>query len=375
MGSRIWPIIRKEFIQIVRDRRTLAIILIMPVMMLTLLGYAVITDVKHIATLVCDEALSRESRSLIQSFVNTQYFDLVGYIRSPEEARRAIDRGWAKVAFLIPPDFSANLMAGKPAQVQVLIDGSDPNTAQTALFAASSIAQAEAADILASTTNRIGGQQLKTPIDLRPTVLYNPNMESANFMIPGLIGLILQFQTVFLTAFAIVREREQGTIEQLIVSPIKPWELVLGKILPYVIIAFWNVALTITVGSLWFKVEFSGSIFLLLALAMVFLLGSLSLGMLISTVSETQYQAMQVAIFYMMPSILLSGFIFPREVMPQPLFYLGYLIPLTYFLKILRGIALKGIGIDYLWTEVWLLAIFGLVVFVISISRFRKRLV
>jgi ABC-2 type transport system permease protein len=240
----------------------------------------------------------------------------------------------------------------------VLVDGSDPNTAQTALLVAGTLAQ-----------QRAGGT---AAIDLRPVVLYNPGMQSINFMIPGLLGLILQFQTLLLTAFAVVRERERGTLEQLVVTPVKPWELMLGKILPFVVVAFANVLLASAIGRFWFGVEFAGNYWLLLVLAGLFVLSSLGLGLLISTVSQTQAQAMQLALFVMLPSIILSGFVFPREGMPHPIRELGLLIPLTYFLQILRGIILKGVGVEVLWPEVLALGAFGLVVFGLSANRFRK---
>jgi ABC-2 type transport system permease protein len=211
-------------------------------------------------------------------------------------------------------------------------------------------------------------------VEFRPQVLYNPGMVSANFMIPGLIGMILQMLTLTLTAFAIVRERERGTLEQLIVTPITRWQLLLGKIAPYSLIAFWNVGVALLVGWLVFGVTVNGSLALLLVLSFLFLLGSLGVGLLISTVSRTQAQALQTAYFIMLPSFILSGFFFPREAMPAAMFYLGYLIPLTYFLRILRGIILKGVGLDQLWVEVVPLAILSLGVFALSVVRFRKTL-
>lgn len=375
MNGRILAIIRKEFIQVKRDPRTLVIIMIVPAVQLLLFGYAVTTNVDHITTVVYDQARDSRSRDFIKAFTNTEYFTVVNHVDSPGEARAAIDRGDAKVAFIIPPDFSRNLDAGKVAQLQVMIDGSDPNTASTALFTASSIAQNQAATLVQQSLSRMGGGRgLDIPVEIRPNILYNPSMESVNFMIPGLIGLIIQTQAVILTAFAIVREREKGTLEQLIVTPIKPWELMVGKILPYVIIAFIQVLVALGLGMLWFKMSVAGSVTLLLALSLVFLIGSLGIGLLISTISQTQNQALQLSMLVMLPSILLSGFVFPREAMPPVMYYMGYAVPLTYFLKILRGIALKGIGMEYLWGEVLLLAIFGLVVFTLSAKRFQKKL-
>ncbi len=357
MIARVWSIVAKEFIQIRRDPRTLAIVLVMPLMQLVLFGYAINTAVDHIATIVFDQAQDAQSRSFLSSFFNTGYFDPTGQAASLEQVRQAIDAGRARVGIVVPPDFSHDLVAGRAPKAQVLVDGSDPNTAQTAL-------------LVAGTLGRRGGQS----VDVRPVVLYNPSMQSINFMIPGLLGLILQFQTLLLTAFAVVRERERGTLEQLVVTPVKSWELMLGKILPFVVVAFGNVLLASTIGRFWFGVEFAGNYFLLLALAGLFVLSSLGLGLLISTVSQTQAQAMQMALFVMLPSIILSGFVFPREGMPHPIRELGLLIPLTYFLQILRGIILKGVGVEVLWPEVLALAAFGVIVFGLSANRFRKTL-
>jgi ABC-2 type transport system permease protein len=377
---------RKEFLQIRRDRRTLAMLLVMPVVQLLLFGYAVSTTVSHIPSVVNDQARDAASRELVDAIVNTTYFDVVGYVDDPAAARRAIDSGQAKTAFIISRDYAATLAGGRvaarPAQVQVLIDGSDPNVAQTALFASDALNRVRAADAQGRLLQRAGlaglaglaGAGGGLPVEFRPQVLYNPGMASANFMIPGLIGLILQMLTLMLTSFAMVRERERGTLEQLIVTPIKRWELLLGKVLPYCLIAFWNVGVALVVGRLVFGVEVNGSLALLLALSVLFLLGSLGVGLLISTISQTQGQALQTSFFIMLPSFILSGFFFPREAMPAPMFYLGYLIPLTYFLRILRGIILKGVGLEHLWIEVVPLAIFGVVIFLLSVSRFRKTL-
>jgi ABC-2 type transport system permease protein len=357
--ARVWSIVAKEFIQICRDPRTLAIVLVMPLMQLILFGYAINTTVDHIATVVLDQARDAQSRGFLATFFNTGYFDLVGQVGSIEELRQAIDAGSARVGIVVPPDFSHDLVAGRSPTAQVVVDGSDPNTAQTAVLVSGALAQRGAASL---------------SIDLRPVVLYNPGLQSVNFMIPGLLGLILQFQTLLLTAFAVVRERERGTLEQLVVTPIKSWELMLGKILPFVAIAFANVLLASAIGRFWFGVEFAGNFGLLLLLAGLFVVSSLGLGLLISTISQTQTQAMQVALFVMLPSIILSGFVFPRENMPHPIRELGLLIPLTYFNQILRGIILKGVGVEVLWPQVLALLVFGALVFGLSANRFHKTL-
>jgi ABC-2 type transport system permease protein len=374
MLSRISALVRKEFIQIRRDRRTLALVLMMPVMQLLLFGYAINTVVDHMPTIVFDESGDADSRAFIAAFANSGYFDILAHARSQHELVEAIDAGRAKVALHIPPDFGDRVLTGQPGLVQLVVDGSDPNVASTASFAAGAVAQARAAEMTAALVARRGLGGLGGGIDLRPVVLYNPRMLSANFMIPGIIGLILQFQTLLLTAFAVVRERERGTLEQLIVTPVKPWELMLGKILPYTATASISATVALIAGRLLFGVEVAGSLGLLALLSILFLLGSLGLGLFISTVSQTQTQAMQMAMFVMLPSIILSGFMYPRDTMPFVVQQLGLFIPLTYYLQILRGIMLKGVGLAVLWPNILPLTLFSLAVFALSAQRFQKRI-
>lgn len=374
LSSRIAAIIRKEFIQIGRDPRTLAIVLAMPALELLLFGYAINTVVDHVPTVVVDEAGDAYSRQFLAAFANSGYFDEHAQVASRAQALDMIDSGAAKVALVIPPDFGTQLLRNQTALAQLVVDGSDPNVAQTALFAAGLVAQVRSADLLGDLAERLGRVTPTGGVELRPQVLYNPSMLSVNFMMPGLIGLILQFQTLILTAFAIVRERERGTLEQLVVTPIRAWELMLGKIIPYVVTAFVAVSVALGVGRLWFGVEVAGSLGLLIVFSLAFLLSSLGVGLFISTVSRTQTQAMQLAVFIMLPSVVLSGFMFPRESMPPIIQDIGLLIPLTYFLQILRGLFLKGVGFDVLWPSVLPLVIFGLVVFTLSANRFHKRL-
>jgi drug efflux transport system permease protein len=364
MFSRCGSIIIKEFIHIARDPRTLAIVLLMPILQLILFGYAINTVVDHLPLVVDDEARDADSRGLIAAFQNTGYFDVTAIAASREAAVASIDSGQAKVGLVIPSEFGTRLLRNEPSQVQLLVDGSDPNVAQTALFAGGMVAQVRSAPMVA------GGAR----VELRPVVLYNPSMVSVNFMIPGLVGLILQFQTLILTAFAIVRERERGTLEQLLVTPVRPWELMLGKILPYCLTSLAAVTVALAVGRIVFSVEVAGSMPLLAGLSVLFLLGSLGVGLFISTISQTQTQAMQIAIFFLLPAIVLSGFVFPREGMPWIIQQVGLGIPLTYFLQILRGVILKGVGLETLWTQAAALAVFGVIVFASSAARFQKRL-
>src|SRR5579884_125653 len=372
--GRVASIIRKEFIQIRRDRRTLAIILVMPAIQLLLFGYGVNTIVDHIPTVVVDQSGDIRSRELIAALQNSTYFDVQGHVASSAEAAAAIDAGWAKVALILPPDFGTRALRGETALAQLLVDGSDPNVAQTAVFAAGVVAQVRSGDVVADTLARLGRGQVPGGFELRPAVLYNPGMQSVQFMVPGLIGLILQVQAILLTALAVVRERERGTLEQLVVTPIRSWELMVGKVIPYTATSFIAVSLALLIGRYWFEVEIRGNLILLALFSLVFLLGSLGIGLLISTISQTQTQALQLGQFVLLPSLLLSGFMFPREGMPLPLQLVGLFIPLTYFLQILRGIILKGVGIDVLWPQALALTLFGLLVFSVSANRFVKRL-
>jgi len=375
MLSRLWAIIRKEFTQILRDRRTLAITLTMPIVQLFAFAYALNTQVDHLPTVVVDKAHNADSRAFVRAIENTGYFDADLYVDSPQEAQRLIDSGRVRAGFIIPPTFSTTLSQGQEATVQLLVDGSDPNVSQAALFGAQAAAQSQAFEIISDAVEKrglTGGFSL--PLNLLTRVLYNPDMKSINFMVPGVLGMIMQTQSLMLTALAIVRERELGTLEQLIVTPIKSIELMLGKTVPYATIALVNVATTLCLSIFWFKVEFQGSLLLFAALACLFLFSCLGLGMLISTISTTQMQAMQTMVVILLPSIILSGFMFPRESMPRLLYNMGYFIPLTYFITITRGIILKGVGIEFLWGQVWPLAVFGLAVFTLSARRFQKRL-
>jgi len=371
--KRIRSIAKKEFIQITRDRRTLGLVFFIPFLLFIIFGYAVTNNITNVSTVVLDMDRSQESRDFVAEFTASGYFRVVDYVGSMEDVRAAIDSGRAKIGLVFPAGFSRDIHRGEPAPVQMLVDGSDPAIAQNALLSGQAIAQSISAQLLAA---RVGGARpvFLSPIDLRPRVWYNPSMDSVDFNIPGLVGLVLQTSTLVLTAFSLVRERERGTMEQLIVTPVRAHELMIGKLVPYVVIAFINVGLVLTVGYFWFGVPMNGSVWLLLALSFFFLIGSLGIGLFISTISKTQAEAMQTSMFVILPSILLSGFVFPREPMPTVLRAIGYGIPLTYFLKILRGIVLKGVGLNYLWPEVAFLAIFGVAVMGLAILNFRKRL-
>ncbi len=375
MINRLISLIRKEFIQIVRDPRALAITFIMPVMMLILLGYAATNDVRNIALAVLDWDQSPASRSLIAAYKAADYFQLAYVVSSEEEMRRLIDNNSARAGLIIPPNYSELVNSGRSAQVAFVLDGSDPTVASTALAAAVLIGQAQSTRIVMQRLERLGmSQAAQSPIDVRTQVWYNPGLISAYYMIPALIGQILQFLTTLLTATSIVRERERGTIEQLIVTPLRPWELVLGKLTPYVVISFVDMLEVLIAGTLLFKVPISGSLILLLSMAALFLVTTLGIGLLISTVANTQQEAMLTTMLTILPSIFLSGFFFPLAAMPVWLQAISYLIPLRYFLIIARGIILKGVGIASLWSEIVALVIFAVLVMSAAASRFRKSL-
>jgi len=372
---RMATIVRKEWLHIIRDPRTLALVIVMPVMMLFLLGYAVANDVEDIPLAVADLSRSDASRTLVDKYTASGFYLVTRTAQSEAEILELLDMGAIKAGIYIPEDYGRKVATGNPGTVQFYIDGSNPTVAQTAQLAAETVSQAVSQEILVKRLERSGaGMVLSLPIDVRILYLYNPDMRRMNFMIPGLVAVILQVQTLLLTAFAIVREREQGTLEQLIVTPIRPWELMLGKILPFVLVAFLNVAMTVAVGAFFFGVKVVGSLALLSILSLIFLLGSLGLGVLISNISKTQMQAMYMAAFIMMPSFLLSGLLYPRDNMPWVAYFAGYLLPVTYFLEIVRGIILKGAGMIELWSSVWPMAVFSIVVFFASVLMFHKRL-
>jgi ABC-2 type transport system permease protein len=375
MNNRLFAIMRKEFIQIRRDRRTLAIMFLIPVFQLIMFGYAVTTDVKHLPMAVLDRDKSAASRELIDTYQASTYFDIAYAVGSESELAYLMDSGAARAGLIVPAGYGADLARRGSAQVSFAIDGSDPTVANTALAAAQTIGQAKSAEIVQTMLSRSGLNVSEMPgLDVRTRVWYNPDLASANYMVPALIGVILQVLTAMLTALAIVRERELGTIEQLIVTPLQPWELVVGKIVPYVLIAFFDTMEVLIIGTLWFKVPINGSVVLLLSLACLFVMSSLGIGLFISTVARTQQEAMLLAFFTMLPSIFLSGFMFPLAAMPAALRALSYGIPLTYFLVIVRGIVLKGVGLEMLVPQVVALTIFGVAIMSLSTLRFRKRL-
>jgi ABC-2 type transport system permease protein len=373
MGSRLLPIMRKEFIHIIRDPRTLVVMFVMPLMQLILLGYAATSDVRDIPLAVYDQDRTPQSRHLVESFVQSGQFSINRMATSEQDLARLIDNGTVRAGLIIPPTYAADQLGGRGAQAAFVLDGSDPSVASSALSSARLIGQVEATNIQQeSLARRSGGLVLTSPIEVRTRVWYNPDMESSVFMVPALIGLILQMQATLLTSSAIVRER--GTIEQLIVTPIRPFELILGKILPYALVALLITLEILVIGTFWFGVAIQGSLLLLLGISCLFLISSLSIGLLISTIAQTQQEAFLITFLTILPSVFLSGFIYPIAALPRVLQFLSGLVPLSYFLVVVRGIVIKGVGVPALTTQILALTIFGAVLIVLAASRFRKRL-
>lgn len=371
---RLRALLIKEFIQMKRDRLTLAMMVGLPIIQLLVFGFAINTDVKHLGTVVFDQSLQQEGRDLLTAFTASGYFDIKYVARSYQEVNDLIEQGKVKVGIIIPPDFSDNIKHGRSASVQVIVDASDSMAASSAISTAQLIGQLKSEEILIKRLQSAGMPKPARPYDVRIRPWYNPDFVSAFYMVPGILGVVLTMTMVMITAMAIVRERERGTLEQLIVTPLRPYELMLGKIIPYVFVGYAQVTLALAVGIVVFDLPVRGSIGLLYGLTSLFIVASLALGILISTMATNQMQAMQMSFFIFLPSILLSGFMFPREAMPEFFRLLSNLIPLTYYLEIMRGIILKGIGLQFLWTQVAALTAFILAALTASVIKFQKKL-
>ncbi len=376
-----WAVLIKEFTHIRRSRTTIFFTFVVPALQLTIFGYAIRITIEHIPMAVYDLDGSQESRQLTDAFVSTGTFQIVAQVHDMDSFHRTLDSGRARVGLLIPPDYSERLLNRQQAPIQVLVDGSDSQVAMTAqntvmsLTTNLSFARAKAmgeAMQLAPARDPAGRAALA--IDPRVRLLYNPNLESAYFFVPGLVAIILQLVLLFLTSFSIVRERELGTLEQIFVTPVGRAGLILGKLTPYTIMAFGELLLVLFLMVAVFHVPIHGDLLLLLILCTLFIVTVLGLGLLISTLATTHLEAMQFAFIVMMPSILLSGFMFPRSEMPIPIYLLTYLLPATYFIEILRGIILRGADLWDLWPHVLGLAVCASVILTLSIRRFRKQL-
>jgi ABC-2 type transport system permease protein len=362
-------ILFKEFIIVLRDPMTLFFMLFPPLIEMIAFGFALDTDVKHMAMIVYDQANTVESRELVDRFVNTQTFRVTGYVHSRSELASEIRKGHAYVALEIPPDFSRNLRAGHSAQVQLAIDGSNSTTALQALNTGMSLTLRDSVIRLLAESDR-----KEIPIDVRPQMLYNPGMRSPNFYIPGVIGVVLQIATTFATAMAVVRERERGTLEQLLVSPLSRWGLMLGKLVPYLCIGATMAAILFGVMRFVFHVPIAGSLVALGVSSLVYIFTLLSIGLLVSTRAENQMQALQMSMTLILPSVFFSGFIFPRETMPMIFYAIGAVLPTTYFINLMRAIILRGADFADFWPSLAVLSGMAVGLFVLCSVRFRSKI-
>ena len=371
---RLLAIAWKELVQLRRDRLTFGMMVGIPMMQLLLFGYAINTDVRHMPTLVYDQDQSPQSRDLVARMVVTGFYDVVGHVHDYDEVARAMRTGAATVAIVIPPAFGAAHNAGGTAKVQLVVDGSDPQTVASATNTAVSLIGARSVELTTERLGRTGAQVSAQPLAIEPTIWFNPELKTAVYVVPGLVGVILTMTMIMFTAMAIVRERERGTLEQLIVSPVGRVELVIGKILPYIAIGYVQMTLVLLMGRLVFHVPIQGSLPLLYGLASVFIAANLALGLFFSTVAQTQQQAMQMSFFWLLPNILLSGFMFPYAGMPVPAQWLSRILPLTHFLRIVRGITLKGADFAEVRGEFLDIVVILVVLVALSATRFRKKL-
>lgn len=371
--------IKKEFFQFRRDKRMFAVIFIAPIVQLIFLGYAATLDVKNVKTAVWDQDRSETSRKFLEKYESSGYFTVNHYSASYDELTALLDNGEVTMAVIIPPDFEKDLLSGKTSGLQTIFDGSDGNKALIAAGYSQGITISFASNIITELIERSGRKNLpvtKLPvIEAETRAWYNPDLVTRNYMLPGIVGLLIMIVTINLTSLAIVKEREIGTFEQLIVTPLKSYQIIIGKLVPFSILGFVSISIVLTVMRFWFGIEVKGNIPLLYLAALLFMLSTLGLGLFVSTISKTQQQATMTSFFgVMMPMIYLSGFAFPIENMPQWVQYITYIIPLRYFITIVRGIVLKGIGLENLYTEFAALLIFGIVILALSSLRFNKKL-
>jgi ABC-2 type transport system permease protein len=382
---RIGAIIRKETVQLLRDRRTLVMVLLLPLLEMFLFAYAVSLTVDHIPTAVADMSKDAQSRAFVDALVASGYFDIEMYVGDEAEVIRAIDEGQVKAGVVIPPDFAAQVERGD-AQALVVLDGSDSTSVSAGYSAASAVAQARAMELTVEKVSRMGatlggvssasvaGGVGSLPIYTSTRVLYNPDKDDMTFVVPGLIAILLQVMAVGQAAVAVVRERELGVVEQILITPARPIELLIGKMVPNLVLTIVDMLIIVLFGIYWFGVPFKGSPWLFAWLALVFIVSGLGLGLLISTVTKTQRQAVQITMLFMMLCMLLTGLVYPREPMPSVVQAVGNLIPATYFIRIARGIITKGVGVSFLWSDVLVLISYGTAVVLLAATAFRKRL-
>jgi len=375
MFERIQTILVKEFKQVIRDRRMWRMLFLTPIIQVLVFGYAATTDVKHIPAAIYDLDNTLQSRDVIRAFSYSKYFSIKYYVYSDKEERELIDKSKASMVLRFNHGFAKDLEGNKGAQIQIIVDGTDSNAAAIGLSYAGKIIQKYSYSVLQNRANILLKQVFAFPsVDLRDRAWFNENLESRNYFIPGVIAMLVTVTSLLLTALAIVREKEIGTMEQLLVSPIRPFELILGKLAPFAIISFIDLTFVAGIGALWFKIPIRGSILLLIGSTCIYLLTTLGVGLFISTISSTQQEAAMSMALFLMPVNLLSGFMFPITSMPTVMQYLTYLNPLRYYLEILRGIFLKGVGLNILWPQLLALLIIGVSVITLSSLRFHKRL-
>lgn len=370
----IAEIVRKEFHQIRHDRRMLLVSIMAPILQVVLLGYAATTDIKYTNLLVCDMDRTSESRNFVQRFTNTSYFVHRHSVDRVDEVDPYLDKAKASIALVVPRGFGRKVLGRETAEVQVIVDGTDANTANILLGYTTQIVASYSQDILVRYAGLARGMRVGLVVP-EPRIWFNPDLLSSHFMVPGVVALVLMIITMTLTSLGIVKEKEIGTLEQLMVTPITPVELILGKLVPFVIIGVVDVLIVLAIARYWFKVPLVGNLLLLFGLSGLFILTTLGLGLFISTISRTQQQAMLIAqFFFFMPFMFLSGFSFPIANMPEVIQYITYLIPLRYFLEIVRGIFLKGATLAELWSQAVALFLFGVVILALSTLRFHKKL-
>ncbi|MFA5857533.1 MAG: ABC transporter permease [Elusimicrobiota bacterium] len=376
--ERFWYIVKKEFILFTHDPKMMVLSFISPIIQLVIFGYAVTTDIRNIKTVIWDNDGTYESRGLADKFIHSEYFRITGYARDENQFESSIQTGRSVIGIHIPSGFERNIKRGRSAEVQVIVDGSDSNVSNIGLNYAQQIVNTYAEKFIEQTIKprliQMGTTTNMPKITAEVRIWYNPTLKSANYMVPGVLSLILLLLTSILTSMAITKERETGTMEQVIVTPVRPWELMIAKIVTPALVGFMDVIIIIITGKIVFAIPINGSLTLMFATSLLFLLTTLGLGLFASAVSQTQQQAMMTAFFLMLPQMLLSGFMFPIENMPEIIQYSTYLLPLRYFLVIVRGIFLKGVGVDILWPEILALAIFGVVILGLSSALFKKQL-
>jgi len=372
--SRLVHFIKKEFLQLSRDPRLVFIALLAPVIQLVIFGYVASTDINHLSTAVLDGDNSVYSRTYLQSYKNSGYFDFNYRARNPREMRYLIDSGRAKLGLAIPVDFGKKVVRGETAPVQAVIDGSNASTAGIIQGYIGQINFGQAQELLKDRLARAGRPLNLALLDLQTRIWYNPDLKSLNYMVPGVFANILMMISMLLTSASIIKEKERGTMEMLAVTPLRPTELILGKLIPFALVAFFDIMLVFLVATLWFGIQLKGSVLELFALGSVFMLTGLGLGVFLSIISQTQRQAMMTTVFVIMPQMILSGFIFPIANMPWLVQLVTYFIPLRYFLEIVRSIFLKGTGFRYLWPDIWPMIVISVALISLSVMRFRKKI-